>query len=183
MRTWHSTAQKPTARDLRFFEAEMDARAQARRRLEMDLRKAMLGGALEVLSASRAASRAERFWPSKRYCAGRIELGFIPPSEFIPIAEEPASSRHWAHMLRQACADASAARVSRGQSLSAAVRTGNLFGGEAGARSDWPSPKRLELEITETLLLERPITCRNVARAARTWRASRWTISAPVTHH
>ena len=48
----------------RFFEPEMDARVQARRRLEMDLRAALAGrelrGALPAAGQSRAPARSTR---------------------------------------------------------------------------------------------------------------------------
>jgi diguanylate cyclase (GGDEF)-like protein/PAS domain S-box-containing protein len=145
----------------RFFEAEMDARAQVRRRLEMDLRAAMLANVLEVhyqplvnLSTGGVSGfEALVRWPHP-------ERGFIPPTEFIPIAEETGLIvQLGTYVLMKACADA--AQWPSGVKLAVNLsplqfRTGSLFVTVKQAlESTGLSPKRLELEITETVLLER----------------------------
>ncbi len=145
----------------RFFEAEMDARVQARRRLELDLRTALTAGALDVhyqplidlptgeISGVEALLR----WP-------HAERGMIPPAEFIPVAEETGLiGPLGAFVLRRACTAAAAwpERIKIAVNLSPLqFRTGNLFATvqEALAQSGL-APRRLELEITETLLLEK----------------------------
>ncbi len=57
----------------RFFEAEMDARMQARRALELDLRKAVAQRRVRVvLSAARRRAQPARSAASRRCCAGII---------------------------------------------------------------------------------------------------------------
>jgi diguanylate cyclase (GGDEF)-like protein/PAS domain S-box-containing protein len=145
----------------RFFEPEMDARVQARRRLEMDLRTALHTGALQIhyqplvdiASGRTCAFEALLRWPHR-------ERGMIPPSDFIPVAEETGLiGAIGAFVLRQACADAMqwpgdtkvAVNLSPLQ-----FRTGNLLQTVMDVLDDSGlAAHRLELEITETLLLER----------------------------
>jgi diguanylate cyclase (GGDEF)-like protein/PAS domain S-box-containing protein len=145
----------------RFFEPEMDARLQARRRLELDLRGALAAEALDV-----------HYQPLVDIGSGDIvgfealvrwnhpERGAVSPVEFIPIAEETGLVvQLGAFVLRRACMDA----ASWPDGVKVAVnlsplqfRSGGLFTevtkslNEAGL-----APGRLELEITETLLLEK----------------------------
>jgi diguanylate cyclase (GGDEF)-like protein/PAS domain S-box-containing protein len=145
----------------RFFEPEMDARVQARRRLEMDLRSALHTGALElhyqplidIASGATCAFEALLRWPHP-------ERGMIPPADFIPVAEETGLiGAIGAFVLRQACKDATAwpADTKVAVNLSPLqFRTGNLLQTVMSALdASGLSPRRLELEITETLLLER----------------------------
>src|SRR5712671_1618711 len=145
----------------RFFEPEMDARAQARRRLEMDLRQATIAGTLEVHyqplvqleSGQISGFEALLRWP-------HAERGLIPPSEFIPVAEETGLIMSLgAHVLYRACADAAKwpPHVKLAVNLSPLqFRTGNLFlTVKQALEQSGISPERLELEITEAVLLEK----------------------------
>jgi EAL domain-containing protein (putative c-di-GMP-specific phosphodiesterase class I) len=87
------------------------------------------------------------------------ERGFIPPSEFIPIAEEcgliaPITD----FVLHRACQDATTwpkkARLAVNMSPQR-FRIGNVFQAVSEAlKASGLEPERLELEITEALLLE-----------------------------
>ncbi len=144
----------------RFFEAEMDARARTRRQLELDLRAALQAGDLKV-----------HYQPLIQLATGVItgcealvrwhhkEHGMVPPSQFVAVAEETGLiGTLGAFVLKQACADAArwpepikvAVNLSPLQ-----FRSGNLLAivSEALEESGLP-PNRLELEITETLLLD-----------------------------
>jgi diguanylate cyclase (GGDEF)-like protein/PAS domain S-box-containing protein len=144
-----------------FFEAEMDARAQTRRKIEMDLRDAIQNDGLRPfyqplvdLSSGRITGfEALVRWPHP-------ERGMISPGEFIPVAEETGLINPLGGlMLRRACNDAAhwpddvcvAVNLSPLQ-----FRTGSLLSQvtEALKHSGLPA-RRLELEITETLLLEK----------------------------
>jgi diguanylate cyclase (GGDEF)-like protein/PAS domain S-box-containing protein len=144
-----------------FFEAAMDAQAQSRRKIEIDLRDAIRDDVLRPhyqplidLSTGRITGfEALVRWPHP-------ERGMISPAEFIPVAEETGLINALGGlMLRRACMDATLwpddVRVAVNLSPSQ-FRTGNLLSVvmDALKQSGLPA-KRLELEITETLLLEK----------------------------
>jgi diguanylate cyclase (GGDEF)-like protein/PAS domain S-box-containing protein len=144
-----------------FFESGMDARAQSRRKIELDLRDAIQNDVLRPfyqplidLSTGRITGfEALVRWP-------HAERGMISPAEFIPVAEETGLINALGGlMLRRACMDAALwpddVRVAVNLSP-LQFRGGNLLSVvmDALKQSGLP-PKRLELEITETLLLEK----------------------------
>ena len=144
----------------RFFEPEMDAKMQARRTLEIDLRKALVEGEFELFYqplVNLQSNEISGFEALLRW--NHPTRGLVPPSEFIPIAEEmglivPLGEQ----VLRQACTEAAgwpgdirvAVNLSpvqfKSKTLALAVTT-------ALASSGLP-PQRLELEITESVLLQ-----------------------------
>jgi diguanylate cyclase (GGDEF)-like protein/PAS domain S-box-containing protein len=144
-----------------FFEAEMDARAQSRRKIEIGLRDAIQNDVLRPyyqplvdLSTGRITGfEALVRWPHS-------ERGMISPAEFIPVAEETGLINPLGGlMLRRACMDAALwpddVRVAVNLSP-LQFRVGNLLSLVMGALKQSGLPaKRLELEITETLLLEK----------------------------
>ena len=145
----------------RFFEAEMDARLQARRRLEIDLRNAVAAEALEVHYQPLIAldrRNVSGFEALLRW--QHPEHGMVPPSDFVPVAEETGLiGAIGAFVLRRACADAAKwpDPVTVAVNLSPLqFRNGALLQTvkDALERASLP-PRRLELEITETVLLDR----------------------------
>jgi diguanylate cyclase (GGDEF)-like protein/PAS domain S-box-containing protein len=144
-----------------FFEAEMDARAQTRRKIESDLREAIQNDVLrphyqplvDLATGRITGLEALVRWPHP-------ERGMISPAEFIPVAEETGLiNAVGGLMLRRACMDAAQwpddVRVAVNLSP-LQFRVGNLLSlvMDALKQSGLP-PTRLELEITETLLLEK----------------------------
>jgi diguanylate cyclase (GGDEF)-like protein len=142
-----------------FFEPEMDKRMQARRALDLDLRKALAEGEFRVFYqpliniATQAVCGFEALvrWQHP-------ERGMVSPADFVPLAEEIGliiPLGNW--ILRQACADA----VAWPDHLKVAVNLSPVqLGGlalieeVAGALADSGLPaRRLELEITETAML------------------------------
>ncbi len=144
-----------------FFEAGMDARAQSRRKIEVELRDAIQNGVLKPhyqplvdLSSGRITGfEALVRWPHP-------DRGMVSPGEFIPVAEETGLiNALGVMMLQRACTDAAqwpddvcvAVNLSPAQ-----FRTSNLLSIVMDTlKQSGLSPKRLELEITETLLLEK----------------------------
>ncbi len=153
------TAKTDGRRAWRFFEPAMDAQAQARRTLELDLREALGREQLAVHYQpviDAATRRTCGFEALLRW--QHPTLGPIPPNKFIPLAEEvglivPIGA--W--VLRQACQEAArwpdAIRVSVNLSP-AQFRSPQLVQTVAEAiEQAGLAPERLELEITESVLL------------------------------
>ena len=144
----------------RCFEPEMDARMQARRALELDLRRALLLGEFEVFYQPLMQLRTNQVSGFEALVRWRHpERGLVSPADFVPLAEEIGlilPLGEW--VLRQACRDAmtwpEAVRVA--VNLSPVQFTSrSLVQDVADALSDSGlSPSRLELEITETVMLE-----------------------------
>ncbi|WP_296577202.1 EAL domain-containing protein [Phreatobacter sp.] len=145
---------------LHFYEEEMDRQAQARRAIEMDLRKAIQNEELAVYfqpmlnlkSLSISTCEALVRWPH------RIR-GMISPAEFIPVAEETGLIIELGRqVLRKACQACVAwpdrIRVSVNLSSVQFERDDVVALVAETLRTTGLEPDRLELEITETLLLQ-----------------------------
>jgi diguanylate cyclase (GGDEF)-like protein len=157
----------------RYFESEMDAKMQVRRGLELDLRKALVEHEFELFYQPIVDLQANRvcgFEALLRW--NHPSRGLIGPSEFIPIAEDMGLITplgEW--VLRQACAEAAgwpddvkvAVNLSPAQFKS---KTLALAVTSALAASEL-SPSRLELEITESVLLQDNETVRGVLHQLR----------------
>ena len=145
----------------RFFDEDMDARAQARRTLEMELRSALQANGFQLYYQPLVNLRQNRVTGVEALLRWRHpQLGIVSPAEFIPLAEEiglivPLGA--W--VLHRACADA----MTWPQDISVSVNLSPVqfrHGGvvrevqEALAASGLPAD-RLELEITESVLLEK----------------------------
>jgi len=144
---------------LRYFEPEMDARMQARRQLEADLRLALPRQELVLAFQPQVDVDGSRVTGAEALLRWRHPTrGLVSPAEFIPLAEDTGlihAIGTW--VLMQACRTAmdwpAEVRVSvnvsavqfKSQSLVLDVVN-------ALAASGLP-PQRLELEITESVLL------------------------------
>jgi diguanylate cyclase (GGDEF)-like protein/PAS domain S-box-containing protein len=144
----------------RFFETGMDARAQARRILELDLRTALQRDEFEVHYQpirDLAGDRIVAFEALARW--NHSQRGLISPLNFIPLAEETGLIVPLGEVvLRKACTDA----ASWSQDVCVAVnlspvqfRNPNLVSSVKAALEESGLPaRRLELEITESVLLQ-----------------------------
>jgi diguanylate cyclase (GGDEF)-like protein len=143
----------------RYFEAEMDARMQRRRALEIDLRKATAMGEFELFYQPIVDINTEALLGCEALLRWNHPLrGLVQPNDFIPLAEETGQIvviGEWA--IRQACMEAAgwpgflkiAVNLSpvqfKSSNLVPAVR--------AALASSGLGSNRLELEITESVLL------------------------------
>ncbi|MGT2478560.1 putative bifunctional diguanylate cyclase/phosphodiesterase [Methylobacterium oryzae CBMB20] len=144
----------------RFFEPEMDARMQARRKLELDMRQALARREFQL-----------HYQPQLQLASGTLigcealirwrhpDRGLVSPLDFIPLAEEIGlivPIGEW--VVRQACRDAMtwpdpmsvAVNVSPAQFKSDRL-VETIISALAG--SGLPA-RRLEVEITEGVLLQ-----------------------------
>jgi diguanylate cyclase (GGDEF)-like protein len=144
----------------RFFEPEMDLHMQARRIMEQDLRKALPAGEFELYYQpviNLANSEISGFEALIRW--NHPTQGMVAPNAFIPLAEEIGfivPMGEW--VIREACATAArwpedihvAVNISAVQ-----FRSPGLMQVILGAlAASGLNPTRLELEITESVLLQ-----------------------------
>lgn len=143
----------------RFFESEMGLRVEMRRSLELDLRQAVESQAFQLYYQPIVDIRERKVACFEALIRWQHPTrGFVPPSEFIALAEETGLIMpigDW--VLRRACRDAAkwpddirvAINLSpvqfRGASLSAKVLDALT---ESGLKA-----RRLELEVTESVFM------------------------------
>jgi diguanylate cyclase (GGDEF)-like protein/PAS domain S-box-containing protein len=144
----------------RFFEPEMDAKVKERRALELDLRKALSDNEFELYYQPLINIEHHQIIGCEALLRWHHpERGMIPPADFIPVAEDTGlitAIGDW--VLKTACAEAAtwpshikvAVNVSpsqfKNQRLTLSVAQAL---GESGL-----DPARLEIEITEAVLLQ-----------------------------
>jgi diguanylate cyclase (GGDEF)-like protein len=151
----------------RMFDPEMDAVVQTRRLLERDMRTALAQDRFRLYYqplVNLQTKKVTAFEALMRW--EHPERGAVPPSEFIPVAEEMGlivQLGEWA--LRQACAEAVEWPDGIGISVNLSplqFSKGNLVSTVLSALASSGLPaSRLELEITESVLLEK--SERNIA--------------------
>ena len=143
----------------RTFEGTMDAEMQARRTMAADLREALGRGEFQVFYQPLFQLAGGRVCAFEALLRWRHPVrGTVSPATFIPLAEELGlivPIGEW--VLTQACLDAAAwpCHVKVAVNLSPTqLRSPGLFSAVQRALDlSGVSPSRLELEITETVLL------------------------------
>lgn len=144
----------------RFFDSAMDADIRRRRQLGTDLRSALADGQLDLHYQPLVEARTLCIRGFEALLRWRHPVhGFVSPGEFIPIAEEMGLIRvlgAWA--LNRACSDA----VRWPEHVKVAVNLSpvQFVGGDlvhevdSALRTSGLRAERLELEITESVLLQ-----------------------------
>lgn len=145
---------------VRTFEPEMDARVQARRTLEFDLRQALIHEEFELYYQPQIAIATHEIIGFEALIRwNHPKRGLVAPIEFIPLAEETGMIvpiGEW--VLKQACLQA----TSWSEPIKIAVNLSpiqfkcqNLVASVVDALDESGlEPPRLELEITESAMLE-----------------------------
>jgi diguanylate cyclase (GGDEF)-like protein/PAS domain S-box-containing protein len=153
-----------------FFDPEMSTAASARHELENELRRAIQQDELELYYQPIVDSKTCTICGAEALMRWRHPTkGLILPDQFIPLAEETGiitQIGEW--LLQTACTDAAGwpVDIKVAVNLSAVqFRKNNLVDIVmcALAQSGLP-PERLELEITETALIESAIECLPILR-------------------
>jgi len=149
----------------RFYTADMNARVQARLQLETDMRRGLLQNEFFLVYQPQVDLQTGR--------AGAVEAllrwrdparGVIPPTEFIPIAEESGMIHALgARVLRDACRQLVAwhragmmLRLSVNLSVQQLQHDSCLAVVDEALRASGLAPQYLDLEITESVIITHP---------------------------
>jgi diguanylate cyclase (GGDEF)-like protein/PAS domain S-box-containing protein len=158
---------------VRFFEPEMDERLRAQRTLHYDLRLALERGELSLHYQPQAQIAGAIFGFEALIRWRHAKRGMVPPGAFIPLAEEHGligQIGEW--VLREACREAASWRMP----LQLAINLSPL----QFRHGDLPAlvhdilietrlpPDRLELEITEGVLIDEPVRVMAILRRLKT---------------
>jgi diguanylate cyclase (GGDEF)-like protein/PAS domain S-box-containing protein len=151
---------------VRVFDSSMDAEAHAKRALELDVRQALAANQLELYYQPLLDLKTM----SVRTCEALLrwrhpERGMVPPNEFIPVAENIGiitEMGQW--VLEEACREC----ATWPSEVSVAVNLSPVQFRQPGlpamvtqaARAAGLPPERLEVEITESVLLKDTPTVR-----------------------
>ena len=154
--------------NFRFFDAEMSKGASERLQLLADMRAALTRKEFELFYQSIFDAKTRRACGVEALVRWRHPVhGLMPPDRFIPLAEEAGLMEplgEW--ILEQACSDAMSwpDDIKVAVNLSAVqFRSGKLFDVILCALVDSGlPPERLELEITESVLMQNVEGCRDV---------------------
>ena len=145
-------------RTYRFFDPAMETRARLRRELESDLRTALVQGGFEIHYQPLVDLRSDEVTGCEALLRWRHPVrGMVSPADFIPVAEETGLIEEIGQWVRTACAEA----VTWPAHVRIAVNVSPIqFKSEtlplkvaAALAETGLDPRRLELEITEAVLI------------------------------
>ncbi len=159
-----SHAKRSGDNGVRFFEAGNDDEGATRKQLSNDLRRQDLAAQLHLVYEPQIAADSGRVVGVETLIRWRHpEFGLLRPASFIRLAEENGAIHTIGNfVLRQACAKVMAWRLALGEPLCVAVnvsatqlRRGHLDAAVARLLETMAlPPEALELEITETAIVE-----------------------------
>jgi diguanylate cyclase (GGDEF)-like protein/PAS domain S-box-containing protein len=158
---------------LHFYEEEMDRKAQARRAIELDLRKAIQNDELSVFFQPMLNLKTLSITTCEALVRWQHPVrGMVSPAEFVPIAEETGLVVEMGRqVLRKACHACAgwpqAVRVSVNLSSVQFERDDIVATVRSVLAETTLDPGRLELEITETLLLNDAERVRGIMETLR----------------
>ena len=160
-------------RSWRAFEREMDTKIQVRRLIELELRAAVANDAIDLHFQPIVDVRTRRVVSFEALARWRHPArGAVPPTEFIPIVEEIGLMEEFgASVLRRACKACAGWPENVGVSVNLSpsqFRSGAIEAIVEGAlRATNLRPGRLDLEITESTLLDDRSDARRTLEALR----------------
>ncbi len=149
----------------RFYTADMNARVQARLQLETDMRRGLLHNEFFLAYQPQIDMQTGRAAAVEALLRWRDPVrGVIPPTEFIPIAEESGMIQALgARVLRDACRQVvqwhrlgMMLRLSVNLSVQQLQHESCLSVVEDALRSSGLAPQYLDLEITESVIITHP---------------------------
>jgi diguanylate cyclase (GGDEF)-like protein len=149
----------------RFYTADMNARVQARLQLETDMRRGLLQNEFFLAYQPQVDLQTGRTRAVEALLRWRDpSRGVIPPSEFIPIAEESGMIQALgARVLRDACRQLVAwhragmmLRVSVNLSVQQLQHDSCVAVVDDALRASGLAPQYLDLEITESVIISHP---------------------------
>ncbi len=159
-----------------FFSKEMTERVAVRLKVEGSLRKALDRGEFELFLQPKVEARSMRIVGAEALIRWRTAEGYVPPMEFIPVAEETGvivPIGYW--VLEEACRiqtrwQERGLRLNLSVNVSARQLEDDKFPEQVDRilRSHGVSAGDIEIEITETVLMkrvERDIGILNMLRA------------------
>jgi diguanylate cyclase (GGDEF)-like protein len=144
----------------RYFEPELEKKAKDRRQLEVDLRQAIASGSIEVNYQPIVDLRTNKIVGCEALARWKhAERGYVSPADFIPVAEQSGLIEDLGeYVLNAACKEAASwtTEAKIAVNVSPIQFKSGVFALKvvAALANSGLSPSRLELEITEAVLIE-----------------------------